>query len=64
MCGEVSIDEVAAARESAERSAPSGEIEALKAEQQRLGEEVAHLRALVERMAAELGIPVDRPARD
>ncbi len=64
MCGEVSIDEVAAAREAAERSAPSGELDVLRAEQQRLAEEVVQLRALVERMAGELGIAFDRPARD
>ena len=63
MCGEVSVEMMAAARVSAESAAPSVELEALKAEQARLSEEVAQLRALVERMAAELGMPLDRPAQ-
>ncbi|WP_206957271.1 YceH family protein [Trinickia acidisoli] len=60
MCGEVSIDEIAAARESAEGSISSGEVEMLRAEQKRLASEVTQLRALVERMALELGIAIDR----
>ncbi|RKP46338.1 YceH family protein [Trinickia fusca] len=64
MCGEVSIDQVAAAREFVEESIPSTEFEALRAEQKRLAGEVVQLRALVERMAAELGISVDRPSQD
>ena len=61
MCGEVSVEMMAAARASAESAMPSGELEALKAEQARLSEEVAQLRALVERMATELGMSVGRP---
>lgn len=61
MCGEVSVDQIAAARESVEESTPSAELQALRAEQKRLAGEVAQLRALVERMAAELGMSLDRP---
>jgi uncharacterized protein YceH (UPF0502 family) len=64
MCGEVSVEMIAAARASAEVAMPSTELEALKAEQARLSEEVTQLRALVERMAAELGMSIDRPAQD
>lgn len=64
MCGEVSLDEIAVARSSAQESIAPAELEALKAEQQRLAGEVAQLRALVERMAAELGVSVDRPVQD
>ncbi|MEJ8799504.1 YceH family protein [Trinickia caryophylli] len=64
MCGEVSVDQIAPACAGADESIAPGEFEALKAEQKRLSGEVAELRALVERMAAELGMPVDRPAQD
>jgi uncharacterized protein YceH (UPF0502 family) len=64
MCGEVSIDVVAAARASSQEPIATTEFEALRAEQQRLAGEVAQLRALVERMAAELGMSADRPAQD
>ena len=64
MCGEVNMEEVAAAREPVSESVSPGELETLKAEQTRLAGEVSALRALVERMAAELGIAVDRPAQD
>ena len=68
MCGEVSIEQFAVARGGVESSSASAasadEIEALKVEQQRLAGEVAQLRALVERMASELGVSVDRPAQD
>jgi uncharacterized protein YceH (UPF0502 family) len=64
MCGEVSVEQIAALRESAGESVSSGELETLKAEQKRLAGEVSELRAIVERMAAELGISVDRPAQD
>jgi hypothetical protein len=36
----------------------------MRAEQKRLSAEVAELRLLVERLAAELGVSVDRPAQD
>ena len=64
MCGEVSSEQIAAARESAGESISSGELETLRAEQRRLAAEVGELRALVERMAAELGVSIDRPAQD
>jgi uncharacterized protein YceH (UPF0502 family) len=64
MCGEVGIDEIALARSYPQESVAPAELEALKAEQQRLAGEVAQLRALVERMAAELGVSVDPPAQD
>lgn len=65
MCGEVSIEQFAVARAGVEAPAASpDEIEALKVEQKRLADEVVQLRALVERMASELGVSVDRPAQD
>lgn len=64
MCGEVSMEQFAAARDSTGEPLSSGEIETLRAEQKRLSGEVAELRALVERMAAELGVSIDRPAQD
>ena len=63
LCGEVQM--------TAERIAPAGtdddritvgELVALKAELSRQGEELAALRALVQRMASELGIEVPPPA--
>jgi uncharacterized protein YceH (UPF0502 family) len=62
LCGEVQM--------TAERIAPAGtdddritvgELVALKAELSRQGEELAALRALVQRMASELGIEVPLP---
>ncbi|HRD86404.1 MAG TPA: hypothetical protein PLF63_14675, partial [Rubrivivax sp.] len=38
-----------------------GEIAALRAEQARLAQELASLRALVQKMATELGMPADPP---
>ncbi|HTH75009.1 MAG TPA: YceH family protein [Trinickia sp.] len=65
MCGEVNIEQFAVARGGVESSSASpDEIEALKVEQKRLSGEVAQLRALVERMASELGVSIDRPAQD
>lgn len=65
LCGEVNIEQFAAgAREAGDESISPGEWEALKAEQERLAGEVTQLRALVERMAAELGMSIDRPAGD
>jgi len=54
LCGEVAAEPVAAPAPDAGVSA--GEIAALKAEQARLAEELAQLRALVQRIGAELGI--------
>lgn len=54
LCGEVAMPTARAGL--ADTSVGAGEIAALKAEQSRLSAEVAQLRALVERMARELGI--------
>jgi uncharacterized protein YceH (UPF0502 family) len=57
LCGDVA--EPAAAAAGGEHAAPSielGELAALKAEQTRLAAEVAELRALVLKMARELGV--------
>lgn len=64
MCGEVSIEQFAAAREPADGPVASTEWETLKAEQKRLADEITRLRALVERMAGELGIAIEGPAQD
>jgi uncharacterized protein len=62
LCGEVNV----AAFESAyseERTAGGitpADYETLRAEQQRLADEVARLQGLVERMAEELGISIDK----
>jgi uncharacterized protein YceH (UPF0502 family) len=65
LCGEVNLDQFATgAREMGDESIQPGEFEALKAEQERLAAEVAQLRALVERMAAELGVSIDPPVQD
>jgi len=53
LCGEVTVDAVASAGDG---GVSAGEIAALKAEQARLAEEVAQLRAVVRRIGAELGI--------
>lgn len=50
--------------DTAPESVPPSEFEALKAEQKRQAEELTRLRALVERMAGELGIAVDQDARE
>jgi len=62
MCGEVNVEQLAATFARAPSAAPAGELDALRAEQQRLSDEVTQLRALVERMAADLGISIDRPS--
>jgi uncharacterized protein YceH (UPF0502 family) len=64
LCGEVSVDEVAAAPRGAsahteESSFSLVEFEAMKAEQKRQAEELIRLRALVAHMAAELGIDLE-----
>ncbi|TDN69910.1 YceH family protein [Paraburkholderia sp. BL10I2N1] len=58
LCGEVSLNE-APGRGAVEESVSSDEVEALKAEQKRQREELVQLRALVEHLAAELGITLD-----
>ncbi len=62
LCGEVDVSAYAAAPRSAESgsstagSVPAAEFEALRDDHERLAAEVARLRALVERLAGELGI--------
>jgi uncharacterized protein YceH (UPF0502 family) len=59
LCGDVILDEMPAAAVAGD-SVSYAEFDALKTEQKRLGEELVLLRALVERMASELGISIDR----
>jgi uncharacterized protein YceH (UPF0502 family) len=59
LCGEVSVSEEFS-RGVAEDSVPSAEVEALAAEVKRQGEELGRLQTLVEHMAAELGISLDK----
>ena len=54
LCGDVALP--AARASAADDSVSAGELVAVKAEQTRLAAEVAELRQLVQRMAAELGI--------
>lgn len=56
LCGDVSVPAVAAPGDA---GVGAGELAALKAEQARLAREVADLRALVQRLARELGIDPD-----
>jgi uncharacterized protein len=62
LCGEPSANEVSE-RGAVEDSISPAEFEALKAEQKQLAANVARLQALVEQMAAELGISLDKTAR-
>jgi len=55
LCGEVALPSPAADAEPS-LGVSAGELAALKAEQTRLGAEVAELRALVQRLARELGV--------
>jgi uncharacterized protein YceH (UPF0502 family) len=63
LCGEVSVSEEPS-RGTVEDSVPAAEVEALTAEVTRPGEELVRLQALVEHMAAELGINLDGFARE
>jgi uncharacterized protein YceH (UPF0502 family) len=63
LCGEVSVSEESW-RGVSEDSAPSAEVEALAAEVKRQGEELVRLQTLVEHMAAELGIRLDKFERE
>jgi uncharacterized protein len=56
LCGEVAAPAAAAAGAEPAAGVSAGEIAALKAELARQGNEIAALRALVQRMAAELGM--------
>lgn len=64
MCGDAGVSDMAGRDDTAPESVPPSEFEALKAEQKRQAEELTRLRALVERMAGELGIAVDQDARE
>lgn len=55
LCGEVALPAARGAGDSGE-GVSAGEIAALKAEQTRLADEVAELKALVQRLARELGV--------
>jgi uncharacterized protein YceH (UPF0502 family) len=64
LCGEVSVSPGASAADEGARGASdeswsSSEVEALKAEQKRLGAELVRLQTLVEHLAGELGISLD-----
>jgi uncharacterized protein len=63
LCGEVAIPDApgpASAMSGSDSYSPS-ELESLKAEQNRLSLEVEQLRAMVLKMASELGIALDKP---
>ncbi len=61
LCGEVSAEEAAVRSGGAEVDAISpSEFEAMKAEQKELAEKVIRLQAVLEHMAGELGISLDR----
>ena len=59
LCGEVAQADIRQGGGVDESIAPS-EFEALKAEQKQLADKVARLQALVEQMAGELGISIDK----
>ncbi|WP_024974350.1 YceH family protein [Ralstonia pickettii] len=59
LCGDVAQADMRQAGGVDEPIAPS-EFEALKAEQKQLADKVARLQALVEQMAGELGISIDK----
>jgi uncharacterized protein YceH (UPF0502 family) len=54
LCGEMALPAARAA--AADDSVSAGELASLRAEQTRLAAEVAELRALVQKMAQELGM--------
>ncbi|POR48729.1 hypothetical protein B0G62_11314 [Paraburkholderia eburnea] len=67
LCGEVSLPpagsfdgEYAGAGTSGGSGISSADYESLRAEQQRLADEVARLQTLVERMATELGMSIEK----
>jgi hypothetical protein len=64
LCGEVSVSEVPVRGVAAQDAAPYEELDALKAEQKRLNGEMARLQGIVEFMAAELGIDIDKFTRE
>ncbi|MGO4329801.1 YceH family protein [Cupriavidus sp. 2TAF22] len=60
LCGEVSVDDAAGAQGATEEAIPPSEFEAMKAEQKELAGKVARLQAMLEQMAGELGITLDK----
>lgn len=56
LCGEVAVEAVARTDTPGDASVSAGELAALKAEQTRQSAEIERLRALVARIAGELGI--------
>ncbi|WP_175945481.1 YceH family protein [Caballeronia sp. BCC1704] len=63
LCGEVSLSDAPSQDASASPSHSPSEFEALKADHRRLAQEVTELRAMVEHMASELGIALDKPSQ-
>jgi uncharacterized protein YceH (UPF0502 family) len=61
LCGDTGEAVAAAGGDMGSPSVAAGEIAALRAEQARLAQELASLRALVQKMATELGMPADPP---
>ncbi|MEZ2350026.1 YceH family protein [Caballeronia sp. RCC_10] len=64
LCGAVSVSDMPVRQADAGESYAPSEFEALKAEQKRLVHEVAELRAMVERMANELGVTFEKPSSE
>ncbi|SAK44437.1 hypothetical protein AWB79_00824 [Caballeronia hypogeia] len=65
LCGEVSLSDLPVREaQGGGESFSLSEFEALKSEQKRLAHEVGQLRAMVQRMAAELGITLEQPSTD
>jgi uncharacterized protein len=62
LCGEVSVTDLPARDVQGGESFSLSEFESLKAEQKRLSHEVDQLRAMVQRMAGELGISLEDDA--
>jgi len=59
LCGEVSLDDMPARAAATDEAIAPSEFEALRAEQRELAAKVTRLQAMVERMAADLGISLD-----
>jgi uncharacterized protein YceH (UPF0502 family) len=60
LCGEIASDEVPAGEATVDDSVSYTELEALKNEQKQMAADLARLQALVEHLAGELGISIDR----
>ncbi len=63
LCGDVALPVAPAAAATVEVGVSAGELAAIKAEQTRLAQEVADLRALVQRLARELGVDPETSPR-